>query len=81
MYRVGRKTKRAVLDQDGLEIVVFNKGQEQMAQEFVNYLNDKLTLTNVVGRSEELADFKCPPNERCKNVCDECAVANGSKQG
>ena len=42
MYRLGRKSKRAVLDHNGLEIVVFNKGQEQMAQEFVNYLNGKL---------------------------------------
>ena len=46
MYRLGRKSKRAVLDQNGLEIVVFNKGQEQMAQEFVNYLNDKLNIVD-----------------------------------
>jgi hypothetical protein len=40
-----------------------------------------LRLFSVVGRSEQLANFKCPPYDRCKNICDECAVANGLKQG
>lgn len=30
---------------------------------------------------EQLTDLKCPPNERCKTICDECAVVNGLKQG
>ena len=45
------------------------------------YRTEQLRLGSVVGQSEQLADFKCPPHDRCKNICDECAVANGLKQG
>jgi hypothetical protein len=40
-FRVGRKTKRAVLDANGLEYVVFKEGLEAEAQDFCNYLNKK----------------------------------------
>ena len=26
-----------------------------------------------------ICDFKCPPYDRCSEVCDECGVANGLK--
>lgn len=40
-FRVGKKQKRAVLDADGLEVVVFPKGfhREAMAQRFVKIMN------------------------------------------
>jgi len=40
-FRVGRKTKRAILDANGLEYVVFKEGLEMEAQDFCNYLNKK----------------------------------------
>ena len=40
-FRVGRKTKRAVLDANGLEYVVFKEGFEVEAQSFCDYLNAK----------------------------------------
>ena len=40
-FRVGRKTKRAILDANGLEYVVFKEGLEDEAQDFCNYLNKK----------------------------------------
>ena len=40
-FRVGRRKRRAVLDGRGFEVVVFRKGQEEMAAEFVEMLNKK----------------------------------------
>ena len=37
--RVGRKQKIAVLDANGIEIVIFQKGQEQLAQLTCDLLN------------------------------------------
>jgi hypothetical protein len=54
--------------------IIENNSPELAAEEI-------LRLFSVVGRSEQLADFKCPPYDRCKKVCDECAVVNGMKQG
>jgi len=39
-FRVGRKQKRAVLDADGKEVVVFKPGLEDAAQDYCNYLNN-----------------------------------------
>jgi len=41
MYRLGKKQKRAVLDEDGIEVVIFPKGKEKYAEDFVNFLNQK----------------------------------------
>jgi len=38
-FRVGRKQRRAVLDAEGREIVVFPKGCEDMAIEFATFKN------------------------------------------
>ena len=38
-YRLGRKQKRAVLDANGLEVVIFPLGGEDEAQKFTDYLN------------------------------------------
>jgi hypothetical protein len=42
-FRVGKKQDRAVLDAFGHEVVVFNKGLEYLALEYVNLMNEKLT--------------------------------------
>jgi len=55
------------------EVSAYNQAIEDVVKLFA--------IPAVVGRSEQLADFKCPPYDRCKNICDECAVANGLKQG
>ena len=52
-----------------------------VATEITQEIVKLFAIPAVVGRSEQLADFKCPPHDRCRNVCDECAVANGLKQG
>lgn len=39
--RVGKKLGRAVLDADGLEIVVFNKGMEDYAKLFCAFINNE----------------------------------------
>lgn len=39
-YRVGRKQKRVVLDENGLEVRTFREGKEKEAQEYCDYLND-----------------------------------------
>lgn len=54
---------------------------ENQRNYIVFVLRQQLTIPAVVGRSEQLADLKCPPYDRCKTVCDECSVANGLKQG
>ena len=41
-FRVGRRKKRAVLDSRGHEVIVFQKGQEQMATELVDLLNKNI---------------------------------------
>lgn len=38
-YRLGKKQKRAILTNDGKEVVVFNNGQEQLAELVCNLLN------------------------------------------
>lgn len=40
-FRIGKKQLRAVLDADGHEVVVFPKGLENMAKEYVEFLNNK----------------------------------------
>lgn len=39
-FRVGRKSKRSVLDADGLEVVTFDKGKEGFAIIFCQCLNE-----------------------------------------
>ena len=38
-YRVGNKQHRAVLDENGIEVVVFPKGKEMYATQFCLFLN------------------------------------------
>lgn len=39
MYRLGKKQKRAILTEDGHEVVVFPKGKETLAEKVCNLLN------------------------------------------
>lgn len=38
-FHVGKKQKRAVIDFHGKEVIVFRKGDEDMAQEYCDFLN------------------------------------------
>ena len=38
-YRVGRKRSRALLNENGLEVALFHKGQEQLAQRVCDLIN------------------------------------------
>ena len=40
-YRVGKKQHRAILDANGIEVLVFPQGKEADAIEYCNYLNRK----------------------------------------
>ena len=41
-FRLGKKQNRAVLDSNGQEVVVFPKGCEYLASEYVQLINDSL---------------------------------------
>ena len=41
-FRVGRKQQRAVVDKNGHEVVIFAKGLESMAGDYVKFLNSKI---------------------------------------
>jgi hypothetical protein len=60
-YRVGRKRSRALLNENGLEVALFHRGQEQLAQRVCDALNDIDTRLKAVNMSEqekaELADI------------------------
>ncbi len=45
-FRIGKKQNRAVLDSRGYEVVVFPKGMESYAKEYVDFLNAKTSLTD-----------------------------------
>jgi len=40
-YRIGRKQKRVILDEQGLEIAIFFKGHEELAQQTCDFLNTR----------------------------------------
>lgn len=48
-YRIGRKQKRAILTEDGHEVVVFAKGKEDMAELVCRLLNEHSANTPVSG--------------------------------
>jgi hypothetical protein len=51
-YRIGKKKKLAVLDRNGVLVVMFSKGQEDLAQRFCNLLNGTPQLKDVVRKIE-----------------------------
>ena len=54
-YRVGRKQKRALLDDKGCEVGLFKKGKEDLAKNVCELLNQDQTC--VVKQRELLKDF------------------------
>lgn len=42
MYRIGKSQKRALLTEEGREVVIFSKGQEAMAEQVCNLLNEQI---------------------------------------
>ena len=47
MYRIGRKQKRAILTEDGHEVVVFAKGKEEMAERVCRLLNAEMEVNKI----------------------------------
>jgi hypothetical protein len=47
-YRLGKKQNRVVIDEQGNVIATFEPGQEDLAQEYVEYLNEKNTSVSEV---------------------------------
>ena len=39
-YRVGRKQKRVILDENGHEVAICHKGKEELAQQICDLLNE-----------------------------------------
>lgn len=46
-FRVGKKQGRAILDVNGLEVVIFPKGSEGFATDFCEWLNAKYKVVEV----------------------------------
>lgn len=43
-FRLGKSKKRAILDSNGCEVVIFPEGLEYMAEDYVKYLNEKCNI-------------------------------------
>lgn len=55
--RLGRKQKRAILDENGLEVALFREGFEDAAAMVVELINNKLVVEKIW--AEEMK-MKCP---------------------
>lgn len=58
-----------------------DNGSNRSEKNFNDFLQTEaaqqaLSITNVVGQSEQLGSFQCPINEGCKQICKECANFN-----
>jgi len=51
-YRVGRKQKRVILDENGNEVAICHKGKEEVAQQICDLLNEH----GLVSKNESLHD-------------------------
>jgi len=63
MYRIGRKQKRAILTEDGHEVVVFAKGQEELAEKVCSLLNAEVVVKTIPSNP---APFQ--PCEHCNTI-------------
>lgn len=52
-FRVGRKQNRAVVDANGIEVVVFKKGDESLANAFCDLINDSFIYVFKAYKNEE----------------------------
>ena len=59
-FRLGKKQSRSVLDANGKEVVVFPKGCEYLASEYIETMNNKLHSYKFDKTAGEIAkEFKC----------------------
>ena len=62
-YRVGRKQKRVILDENGYEVAICHKGKEEVAKQICDLLNEHGLVSNtdllhdVSQRSKLLIDY------------------------
>lgn len=62
---------------DGFEIIVqHDQTGSAYGIDLSKDAYEQLRLHFVVGRSEQLGSFRCPPWERCKTICEECGMVN-----
>ena len=57
-FRVGKKQQRAVLDSQGKELVVFPKGRESYALEYVDFLNTDFESAGIVFENQMSDSFR-----------------------
>ena len=69
MYRIGKKQKRAILTENGSEVVVFPKGKEALAEKVCNLLNAELGDNTYVTKSS--TPYRCP-------ICGGNGLVSGS---
>ena len=73
-YRVGRKQKRAILDENGLEVALFSRGQEQLAQQTCDLLNGvkKLNIDDVSKCEHKETKISGGNGFAFKVICKDC---------
>lgn len=77
-FRVGRKQGRAVLDSEGMQVVVFPKGLERYAIQYVDHLNS----SHIISRIELEAERETLMNkhrEEQKTESEMVHVINGRR--
>lgn len=52
-YRLGNNQRRAVLDSNGSVVVIFPFGREDMAEEYVKFLNREHCLSEIMTADEK----------------------------
>lgn len=71
-YRVGRKQKRVILDENGHEVAICHKGKEEVAQQICDLLNEH----GLVSKNESLHLVSyC----ECDNSSDSYYNSNGTE--
>jgi len=73
-YRVGKKQKRVIIDENGYEVAICYKGKEEVAQQICDLLNEH----GLVSKNESLHDVRVSCNtckyksEEHDKFCDSC---------
>jgi hypothetical protein len=74
-YRVGKKQKRAVLDEKGHEVVIFPVGREKEAQEYCDFLNSKeIVVEDDVEKLAKIATSKLAYSGPTASRSAECFI-------
>jgi hypothetical protein len=82
-FRVGKRQGRAVLDRDGLEVVIFPKGLEEMASHYCKILNSNFQINKQIMTDLEKyqAVNKCENLKELADVIRSFADDDGFIQG